>query len=88
MFSDSETADPQKGSDAFWVLANALAQFTQKNGGCLPVSTDLPDMTCETGIYVKLKAMYVDVNMFSYFAGCCCNIVVCFFLLCWQLPSL
>jgi len=51
---------PPTGCDPFWVLAHALKYFVEKNGGFLPVSNDLPDITCETAVYVKLKNMYID----------------------------
>lgn len=53
----------------FWILVAALKQFIKEEGaGFLPVSTNIPDMTCESNVYVKLKQIYqtqadVDVTI-------------------------
>ena len=44
----------------FWLLVAALKAFMANEGaGLLPVSTNIPDMTSESSVYVKLKQMCV-----------------------------
>jgi len=59
-------------AEAFWIMATALNLFIAQEGkGFLPVSTDIPDMTCETDTFVRLKLMYGSGLVF---AGCVCRV--------------
>ncbi|KAF4517774.1 hypothetical protein B566_EDAN002979 [Ephemera danica] len=48
-------------SKSFWILARALKDFVDgEGGGLLPVRGSLPDMTAETSRYVSLLTAYHD----------------------------
>lgn len=46
-------------SSNFWVLARAVRDFmAAEGGGFPPVTSDIPDMTCKTDDFLRLKAVF------------------------------
>lgn len=48
-----------KNSSPFWIMAKAVKDFVETNGGgLLPLAGVLPDMTAETSLYINLQNIY------------------------------
>ncbi|KAK7601866.1 hypothetical protein V9T40_009307 [Parthenolecanium corni] len=57
LLTDDNCVNLTTKSTSFWIMANALKYFVEKEG-YLPVRGVLPDMTAETKHYVKLQQIY------------------------------
>jgi len=65
---DDERMNINAESDKFWVLANALKSFVDKegNGKHLPLTGALPDMHGSTVNYLSLQKVYKDKSNNDY----------------------
>lgn len=55
---EAQTESLNSESSAFWILANAVAQFCEKNGGQLPLPGAVPDMKAQSKDYIELQNIY------------------------------
>ena len=59
VLNDPKAKKLDKKSKAFWILVKSLNDFRNNdNGGYLPVSINIPDLTMDTKSYVELKKIY------------------------------
>jgi amyloid beta precursor protein binding protein 1 len=59
VINDPKAATTTKDASHFWILVRGLREFMEKEGqGCLPVSTNIPDMQSDSKSYVTLKDLY------------------------------
>ncbi|KAF3941830.1 hypothetical protein ABW19_dt0209676 [Dactylella cylindrospora] len=58
IFADEKTQSLTSDSSNFWIIARAISDFTQKNGGLLPLPGALPDMKAESKDYIRLQNVY------------------------------
>lgn len=59
VLNDKKGEKLEKNSSDFWILVKSLRDFMKNEGkGFLPMSTNIPDITCDPQSYVKLKKIY------------------------------
>ncbi|RVD84036.1 uncharacterized protein DFL_005804 [Arthrobotrys flagrans] len=58
IFQDEKCANLTKESTKFWIIARAIKEFSEKNGGLLPLPGALPDMKAESKDYIRLQNIY------------------------------
>lgn len=58
VLSHEECQHPNAKSSSFWLLAAAIRRFRENEGhGSIPISTDIPDMTCRSQTFLQIKQM-------------------------------
>ncbi|KAK6356117.1 hypothetical protein TWF718_000492 [Orbilia javanica] len=58
IFQDEKCTSLTKESTSFWIIARAIKEFSEKNGGLLPLPGALPDMKAESKDYITLQNIY------------------------------